>query len=269
MKARSSSGLSDNITGSIFTNPAWHRLQEMCLRCSGHPDSIRKANRPLREDGLSRHLNRNGAPPVHAFEQQRKLRRGHLEHAIDNRRPHEPVPLQLFCKKAQARAVPVQNLDVVAALAAKNEQMTGIGIVAQHIRHLRGQAVETLAHVRRPARQIYLRARSRRDHHGSAVSTRRNAFSSTWPSTRTTMPPGITISIKPAAGRTAIPFAFSGTDKPGRAARSSTTLTGMNPESPTPTRPPFRNCLRHVNTRFALMSCRRATIETDAPGSSV
>lgn len=32
---------------------------------------------------------------------------------------------------------------------------------------------------------------------------------------------------------------------------------------------PSRYCLRHANTTLALMSCRRATIDTDMPGSNV
>ena len=77
--------------------------------------------------------------PVHRFDQQRQLRRGQRHRAIDDRRPHEAALLQPFGEETQAAAVPVQRLQVVAALAAKEEEVTAEAIGADDLLRLGGQ----------------------------------------------------------------------------------------------------------------------------------
>src|SRR5438270_7953434 len=76
---------------------------------------------------------------------------------------------------------------------------------AQHLRDLRSQAVEAIAHADRPARQIHFGPRRQLDHAVafSTAKTRRSARSLTNASTRTRVPSGRSISIRP--GRASIP----------------------------------------------------------------
>ena len=69
----------------------------------------------------------------------------------------------------------------------------------QHLRHLRRQAVEAIAHADRTAGQIHLGARRDLDHDAAfnTASTRRSARSLTKASTRSRVPSARSISITP------------------------------------------------------------------------
>ena len=100
---------------------------------------------------------------------------------------------------AQAGAVPIKDLQIVTALATKDEDMTGIGIGLEDVGHLCGQAVEAVTHADRPGREIDLGARRHLDHARSfsARNTRRRARSLTNASTRTRCATGRSTSITP------------------------------------------------------------------------
>src|SRR4051812_12514751 len=70
---------------------------------------------------------------------------------------------------------------------------------AQHLRDLRSQAVEAIAHADRPARQIHFGPRRQLDHAVafSTAKTRRSARSLTNASTRSRVPSVRSISIRP------------------------------------------------------------------------
>src|SRR3954471_16025094 len=89
---------------------------------------------------------------------------------------------------------------------------------AQHLRDLRSQAVEAIAHADRPARQIHFGPR-RQLHHAVAFSTaktRRSARSLTNASTRSRVPSGRSISIRPGRACIAAPEDGPGADAEAR-----------------------------------------------------
>lgn len=90
-------------------------------------------------------LRRDRSPPVHGLQKQRKLRRCQHHTAIDQRRPDEAMTLETLGEKAQARTVPDQRLQIVAALAAEQENMPAVRIEPEDIAGKRAQARKALA----------------------------------------------------------------------------------------------------------------------------
>src|SRR4029079_6818714 len=116
------------------------------------------------------------------------------------RRPDELVALKPLGEQAQPAAVPIQALQVMTALAAKDEDMAAERIGADDLLHLCRQPIEPGPQIDRLAGQKHLGTRCQADHPSpfTAASTRRSAFSLTPPSTRTRTPSGRSISITPA-----------------------------------------------------------------------
>jgi hypothetical protein len=119
--------------------------------------------------------------------------------AVDDQRPDEAALLQPLGKETRPGAVPVQALQVIAALAAKEEELTREGVGADHLLHLRGETIEAVPQIDRLTRQEHLRARSEADHTAPFIARkiRDSAFSFTKASTRTRIPFGRSISIRP------------------------------------------------------------------------
>ena len=64
-------------------------------------------------------------------------------------RPRKAPTLQAFGEQTKAAVAPVQALDEVATFAPEHEDVAREWILRQHGLHLRGQAVETAAHIRK------------------------------------------------------------------------------------------------------------------------
>src|SRR5215471_10900248 len=148
---------------------------------------------------LARRRRCYGSTPIHRLDQQRQLRWRQAHRAVDDRRPYEAALLQPLGEEAEPRAIPVQRLQVVAALAAKQEELTAERIGPDHLLHLRRQPVKAVAQIDRAAGEEDLGARRQADHTAPfiACSTQRSAFSLTLPSTRMRAPLGRAISITP------------------------------------------------------------------------
>src|SRR5690606_2141915 len=76
-----------------------------------------------------------GTPPVNAFEQHRKLRRGEADLARLGDRPDEPATVHALREEAQALAIIPEQLDQIAALAAEREQRARVRTLLQHLLH--------------------------------------------------------------------------------------------------------------------------------------
>src|SRR6185312_1730953 len=112
---------------------------------------------------------------------------------------------------------------------------------AQHLRDQGCQAIEAIAHADRPARQIHLGPRRQLDHAMafSTAKTRRSARSLTNASTRSRVPSGRSISIRPARACIAAPEDGPGADASARPAAGPVTRAGpasaARPNTPTGT----------------------------------
>ena len=95
-----------------------------------------------------------GAAPVNAFQQHRKLRRSEAHLAGLRHRPYEAAAIHPLGKQAQALAVVPQQLDQIAALAAKGKQGAGMRALLQHLLRQHRQTVEAFAHIGRTASEI-------------------------------------------------------------------------------------------------------------------
>src|SRR5216683_120947 len=154
---------------------------------------------------------------------------------------------------------PPQQLDQIAPTPAEAEDVSREGILAQHTLSLHRQAVEALAHVRHARRQPYPGAGGQTDHRSSSI-TRRSVAGATSPRIHTRAPLPNSISIKPARST-----------RRRRRARSGTISTGTIVPPPSVTAGGSFGSVsrRHLNSWLAFTSCRRATIDTDDPASSV
>src|SRR3984957_18853442 len=211
-----------------------------------------------------------------------------MERALHDRRLDDPTFLKRHGEKTQARAVPGQNLHVVAALAAEYECRSRIGIGAQRLRHIGGQPVEAAPHVDGLTSQIDLHARCELEHQAtpSANRTRRSASASTSASSDTLAPFGRLISIAPRLSPRRVGRAgFAATSERGgaEAASNSSSFTGKKTNPPLSggatttgfsfagsrrrSRQPSRERRIHLKTRLAFSPCRRATAATEAPGA--
>src|SRR3546814_4635219 len=83
-----------------------------------------------------------GTPPVDAFEQHRKLRRGEAHLAGLGDRPDETAAVHALREEAQALAVIPEQLDQIAALAAEREQRARVRTLLQNLLHQHGRSEE-------------------------------------------------------------------------------------------------------------------------------
>src|SRR3546814_136043 len=84
-------------------------------------------------------------PPVDAFEQHRKLRRGEADLAGLGDRPDEPAAVHALREQTQALAVIPEQLDQIAPLAAERKQRARVRTLLQNLLHQDREAVEPLA----------------------------------------------------------------------------------------------------------------------------
>src|SRR5277367_1492399 len=88
---------------------------------------------------------RYGSAPIHRLDQDRKLRGRQRHCAINDWRPYETPFLKTLGDQPHPAAIPIQTFEIVAALAAKDEQVTAEWISADHLLCLRSQTVESVA----------------------------------------------------------------------------------------------------------------------------
>src|SRR5919112_4239407 len=166
--------------------------------------------------------------PVNPFQEHREHSWGQRNNTTRRLRPHKATLLQPLCHENQALAVPDQNLQQVTSTSTKAEYRAAVRILREHGLHLRGQAVESLAHIGRAASKVDARTRRWAEHQRppSSASTMRSVTASTAPVTRMLAPLGSTISRLPAASTAA--GTAGGAGKAGGGG-SCTTATGANP----------------------------------------
>src|ERR1700721_4584683 len=70
--------------------------------------------------------------PVDAFEQHRELRAAQRDHSFVRLRPYEAAPFETFGEQAESVAVPPEQLDQIAALAAENENVARERVLFEH-----------------------------------------------------------------------------------------------------------------------------------------
>ena len=133
------------------------------------------------------------------IDEQGQLSRRQLQAAIDDRWPDKAALFQALAEQTKSTAIPRQNLQHITTPAPEYEERSGIGIGSQHVLNLSGEAIQSLAHIARPRRQIDPYPCPGRHHDDAfrADSTRRSAGSLTPASTRTRTPPTRMISISP------------------------------------------------------------------------
>jgi len=93
----------------------------------------------LRPPGSPRHS------PINPLKQHRQLCPAQHHHTLLSPRPDESATLQALGKQAQPVAIPPQQLDEIAAAAAKAKHVTRERILPEYCLRLRRQAVEPLA----------------------------------------------------------------------------------------------------------------------------
>src|SRR5208337_2114768 len=93
----------------------------------------------------ARQRRRYGSAPIHRLDQDRKLRGRQRHRAINDRRPYEAPLLKTLGDQPHPAAIPIQALGIVAALAAKDEQVTTERSTTNHLLCLRSQTIEPVA----------------------------------------------------------------------------------------------------------------------------
>ncbi len=107
------------------------------------PHQRSRGANPLSNKGRPiRRGRRDRSAPIDPFDEQSELRRRQMQSAVDDWRPNELALLETLREKTQPRAVPGQNLQIVAALASKDEDRARKGIGLQNLRDVRREAVE-------------------------------------------------------------------------------------------------------------------------------
>src|SRR5215469_13107597 len=109
--------------------------------------------------------------PVDAFEHVTQLRRGDRDYSISGRRPDKPAAFQSLSIKRHAETVVPEDLDQIAASAAKYKQITGMWVALQSFLHLQSQPVHAAPHVGVPSGDPHPHTRAHRDHRRSALIT--------------------------------------------------------------------------------------------------
>src|SRR3546814_300860 len=166
-----------------------------------------------------------GTPPVDAFEQHRKLRRGEAHLAGLGDRPDETAAVHALREEAQALAVIPEQLDQIAALAAEREQRARVRTLLQNLLHQHGEPVEPLAHIGGAASEIDACRRRERDHRPRTDITRASAPASTAASTVSLTPDGSAIPIWPLPTIAAVDTDISTSANDGGAVRFNPSRT--------------------------------------------
>src|SRR4051794_13044037 len=194
-----------------------------------------------------------GMTPVDPRQKIAELGRRDRHRAVGCARPQKAAPFQPLREQARALAVVPDNLQQIAAAAAKAEQVATQRILPQHLLNPQRQAGEPFAQIRVPGRQPHPNARRDRNHRRSRTSrTRAKAAASTPAPTITRRPRPSTISIRsspdlaqlnPVFGVTAVggsgtitagtkPGTGAASDRSARSVRPSQKLRAGDPVSP-------------------------------------
>src|SRR5438874_8891173 len=189
-----------------------------------------------------------------------ELRCGQSHHAIADRRPPEGPVLQSFPEQHQAGPVPRQNFYSVGSFASKYKNCPRKRILTERFAHQRGEPVCTLSKINRFAGHQHPQARRNRDH-VAALTARSTSLSQprSTPLCARTLAPAISITIDPG------PFVAASAAPTSRIV--VTTGTNMGASSAGRVSRPARAALRQANRCCGVMSCRRATSDTTAPGA--
>src|SRR5690606_30494076 len=95
-----------------------------------------------------------GAPPIDPFPQHRELGRRQPGRSVGCRRPGKTAALENLVIKAKPLAVPVKQLQPVAAPDPKGEYGTARGLLAQHRLGQQGEARNPYAHISNDAGEV-------------------------------------------------------------------------------------------------------------------
>src|ERR1700733_8597386 len=123
--------------------------------------------------------------PVDAFEQHRELRAAQRDHSFVRLRPYEAAPFETFGEQAESVAVPPEQLDQIATLAAENENVARERVLFEHSLCDGAQACEAAPQVRDAGGDPDARAGRQRDHRLRCSRMTRRFSGSAEPSTRT------------------------------------------------------------------------------------
>ena len=85
--------------------------------------------------------------PVQLIEEHCQLRAGNGYLAVTYRRPDKLAFLQAFGEQAQTISISPKNFDGVTPSATEDKQVTGEGIIIQHMLYLFSQSVEGFTHI--------------------------------------------------------------------------------------------------------------------------
>jgi hypothetical protein len=103
-------------------------------------------------------------PPVDPLEQGGELRRRQPDHPVRRLRPMEAAAFQLLVDQDEARLVPDEAFQLVAALRPEQVDRAAVGIVAEDALHDQREAGMTFPEVDRPRREIGAGYPARQDH---------------------------------------------------------------------------------------------------------
>src|SRR5215207_5895040 len=200
-----------------------------------------------------------GMTPVDARQKIAELGRRDRHRAVGCARPQKAAPFEPLREQARALAVVPDNLQQVAAAAAKAEQVATQRILPQHLLNLQRQAGEPFAQIRVPGRQPHPNARRDRDHRRSRTSrTRAKAAASTPALTITRRPRPSTISIRSSPDVAQPNPVFDVTPVGGSGTITAGTKPGTGPASDRS----GRSVRRQARSWEREMPCRLAVSET-------
>ena len=181
--------------------------------------------------------------------EHRQLRGRQRDRSVRRLRPDEPSPLQPLGEQTQPVTVPPQQLDQIAALAAKHEHLTGKRILLQRRLHHPAEPHKSPPHVSHSRHDPNLHPCCRPDHPSKHSITARNDSISMLPLIRT-CPLGSSTWIIPNSVRrldSPAPRSAGLLDRAGSLANASVTRTGSKLTAsvfPAPSNPRWY-CLRH------------------------
>src|SRR6201996_3764016 len=122
--------------------------------------------------------------PVNAFQQHRQLRPRQTHLTTGGLRPDEAPTLQPLLKKTQTVTIEPQQLDQVAALAAKYKYMPGKWSLLEHRLYDRRESLKAATQIRKPRGNPDPRTGPQLDHRSRLPSTMRTSSGSIPASTR-------------------------------------------------------------------------------------
>jgi hypothetical protein len=137
-------------------------------------------------------------PPIDSFKHVAELSGRDGDRAIRWRGPDEAPPLQPFGIKRHAEAVMPEDLQKIAAFAAKDIKIAGMWIAPQRLLNLYRETIHAATHIGHTGRQPDMNPGRRRYHPRSAAITRRNVARLTSCPARTIVPSTSVISICPS-----------------------------------------------------------------------